>query len=69
MERSSDNSGKFHSGEIIIISGEIIIQPENIIITTKGWFVIFAAKLKDDSLLLKEGWIMISPLIMMISLL
>ena len=22
-----ENSGKFHSGEIIIISGEIIIQP------------------------------------------
>ena len=27
MERSSENSGEFHSGEIIIISGEIIIQP------------------------------------------
>ena len=29
MERSSENSGKFHSGEIIIISGEIIIQPSS----------------------------------------
>ena len=27
MERSSENSGEFHSGEIIIIIGEIIIQP------------------------------------------
>ena len=27
MERSSENSAEFHSGEIIIISGEIIIQP------------------------------------------